>query len=601
MNENPIVPENNNNMENSNLQNEEIIDDLNPIKNTNLNVVPENTKQITSSINNNMNLNNMGIPQTQNFSQYNNISTPMTNVQQTPNTQNMQPNTMNNPIINNEIPIMENQNSISSAISQTETTNITSNNNTMEMPKETPKKSKKNLIIGLVIVVLVVLVLVFGFFYMRNPKKIFSSNLSKMYNNLLTLQKENKVLSNILNSKKVGMTSNIQIKLNDAQNITKDFSNIGFSLDYREDKDKKEGYLEIDSTLTNKKLISLETILKDNKAYIKLKDVMDKYYFTEYEFISILNNQNNEDYEYLLNILKKHILDNLKKEELKTKQVTEKINNKDEKLEKISLEIKEQLLNKIALGVLEEIKKDDKAINIILNILEGSEINKNDLLKEIDGIITSIKETTTNELLFTYSIYAKNHKDVLKQELNMENNIFEIYNYDNTIEVKYINILMTNCISNQSNIMINCIDDEPTETVLFQFKIIGNETNGEITGLFSTLSIIGKYTNDSVDLTLSDSSSSTEANLKINYNDNQISNTEYHYDMDIGVSILENNREMLKAEINMDSKISSDIEIPTSNTSNSKDIYQMTDEEQNEIMTKIMSIPVIQELIMKYS
>ena len=105
----------------------------------------------------------------------------------------------------------------------------------------------------------------------------------------------------------------------------------------------------------------------EGKVYFKIKDVMDKYYFTDYEFVSLFESLDNSDSKYILDIIKDSVLNNIKNEDLKQSNEDIVIDNKSLKTVKVSLNINDDLLIRIAKDIINKIENDDKALEILSN------------------------------------------------------------------------------------------------------------------------------------------------------------------------------------------------------------------------------------------
>ena len=433
--------------------------------------------------------------------------------------------------------------------------------------KITPRTIISSIIMLLLIILLVVLTL-----YVKNPKVILFKNISNIYNSLLENNNENTILKSILYNSNISISSKVIVNLNDEEK-----NNVVLNTKYIEDKEKKTGYLNIDSSISNEDLISLNSIMKDNKIYFKLKKLTEKYYYTDYKFVSILSNTTNDDIKYMLDIVKESITKNVKESEFIEEKTTIKINNKEEKVRKISFEITNKLISNIINDSLSEIKQDDKAMKILS---ENLEISINDLNQSIDGIIRDLNGNNSDSTSkIDYNIYVKGLNKVIKQELVIDTNSIEYYEYDNTKEMKLLSY-------NQS---------------FAEIKIIGNET-GKITGILDGLVLTGEYSQNKISLNLKPEG--------YTINDNKISfvieisetlnNNEYKNNIDLSCQIINEGINMLDVDVIIENTIKNE-EMPKIDISNSKDINQITEEEQTRITNKIMNIPLIQELMGTYT
>lgn len=445
----------------------------------------------------------------------------------------------------------------------------------VEINTQNAKKTKKiPIIICTVLLVLVIVVLFAVTLYIKNPKVILSQNITKLYNNLIDSKESNNILKNILNSNTVMADSNIEITLEDDANTFKDFNNIKFNTKYIEDKKAKEGYLTLDSSIANNDFISLDALLSDNKIYIKLKDVMDNYYYSDYKFTSLLSNSDNDDMKYILDIFKNNIIKNIENSNLTTKKDTIKINDKDTKVKKISLKINDKLINSIIKDSLNEFKNNSKAKKIII---ENLDISESDLNEFIDQSLKEINTTSGNQLNIYYNMYVKGLNKVVKQEISMDSYSLGYLEYNDTKEV-YMSVY------NQK---------------MLEIKISGDDSKGKITGSLSILKINGSYDKDKVNLTIEPQgfvSGENKITVELK-NKNASNNKEYKNECNMLIEVMEEGKKLFKVTAKITSNIKPDEKIPNIDINNSKDMNEITIEEQNEITEKILEIPGIKMLV----
>lgn len=462
--------------------------------------------------------------------------------------------------------------------------NVNDNNNNIEtqIPKETKKAKNKVLPIILSVIILVLIgILIFVTLYIRNPKVILSQNISKLYNSLLKNEQENPTLKAILNNDKVNVTSNVNVYLD---NKNDDYTRVKFlelNYDYTENKQEKRGYLNLESLLTGEEFINLDSLLQDNKIYFSLEDITNGYYFYNYEFTSLLSNKNNDDVKELLNIVKNNIIKNINNSNLTTKKTTIKVDNKDTKVRQISLTITNELINNIIRDSLAEIQNSPKAKDVLKNYLELDDNEINELISNMTKQINEPNKNmpATNQII--YNMYVKGLNKTVKQDIEIQNNVFEYYKYDETKEF--------NILSNNQNIL--------------GIKLIGSNNEGKITGIFSNLSITGDYKKGSINLALApqgSTSSENGINLSINTDSKEITkNEEYQDNIGIKLETPSSNGEMVEVNIEIINNTKVGNDIPDINVDGAKDINTITEEELEEIMNKILEIPVIKNLIEK--
>lgn len=439
-------------------------------------------------------------------------------------------------------------------------------------PDENPAKKKKGLIIGIIVGVLVLVLGVFAFFYFNNNSKlILSKNITKLYNDFLSSSQKNESLKNILSSNEVSANSDITLNLKDNTGTFGNINNFKASYQYIENKEDKKGSLNFESKLDNEDFINLDAAIKDSKLYYKIKDVMDKYYYNEYEFISLLSTSESDDIKYVLDIIKDNIINNINKSNLKESKEEIKINDKNTKVKKISLEITEELVNKIIKGTIDSIEKDDKAIDILS---ESFDIEKDELNKLLNTIKDSLNEETS-DIEFdkvTYNMYVKGLNTTVKQEIVIGEVSLEYYDYKNVKEFS---------VSSNSLKVFN-----------IKFE------NGQISGSMLTIAISGDYSDDKINLDIKSIDNSFELKITIENTEKDINkNKEYESNTNINATMLQETKEVFNLNLSLKSSLKNDVSVKDFDTSNSKNQSELTEEEQNEFIEKIQNIPVIKSII----
>ncbi len=456
------------------------------------------------------------------------------------------------------------------------------NNNNVKTDITSKKVRPKNKILPIVlsIVILILIgVLIFVTFYIRDSKVILSQNISKLYNSLLETKEENPTLKAILNNDKVSIESNMEINLDDESGYFDGLESLEFNYSYIEDKQAKKGYLDFESFITDEEFINLDSLLQDNKLYFNLKDITENYYFLDYEFVSLLSNKNNDDIKEILDIFKNNIIKNINNDNLTTENMTIKVDNKDIKTRKISFVITDKLINTIVGDSFVEIQNNESAKESLKDFLDVDDSEIDELISNTLKQIDESNEYTMPTSQIIYNMYIKGLNKTVKQEIIIENNTFEFSEYGETKEF--------NILSNNQNIL--------------GLKIIGNDEEGKITGIFSDLSLTGSYKTGNIELTLTPegtASSGNEMNLSIVTDDKEISkNEEYQNTLNLKFEVLTNNNKVLDFSLNTVSNIKVADEVPDIDVEGAKDINTITEEEQAEIMNKILEIPVIKNLV----
>ena len=147
--------------------------------------------------------------------------------------------------------------------------------------------------------------------------------------------------------------------------------------------------------------------LKDSKAYIMLKDVFDKYYYLNME-------SDSTDYVDAFKELKKSILKVVNEYFTDDKFTLTKDNNND----KISISLTGKDGATLVLKFYEEIKNNDKILGLFTDDDTSLDEVKSGLKEDIDNLKEEM-DSYSDEVVISYDIYLNKNK-LVKQELTFE-------------------------------------------------------------------------------------------------------------------------------------------------------------------------------------
>lgn len=269
-------------------------------------------------------------------------------------------------------------------------------------------KKKNNVLIIVIIVLLAIGVGVLGFIYGKKsitPKakfvKVMSNYLEK--NNIEDLEElfDGGYSVNTTNDFKISADNEevISGKLN-INNIHKD----------------NEQYTEI-SLGDGSDSLKGNVYLKDNKAYVKLNDVFDKYYYMNME-------SDSTDYVDAFKELKKSIVKVVNEYFTDDKFTLTKDSNND----KISISLTGKDGATLVLKFYEEIKNNDKILGLFTDDDTSLDEVKAELKEDIDNLKEEI-DSYSDEVVISYDIYLNKNK-LVKQEITIEDMVLTITGED---------------------------------------------------------------------------------------------------------------------------------------------------------------------------
>jgi len=267
--------------------------------------------------------------------------------------------------------------------------------------------------------------------------------------------------------------------------------------------------------------------LKDSKAYIMLKDVFDKYYYLDME-------SDSTDYVDAFKELKKSILKVVNEYFTDDKFTLTKDNNND----KISISLTGKDGATLVLKFYEEIKNNDKILGLFTDDDTSLDEVKAGLKEDIDNLKEEM-DSYSDEVVISYDIYLNKNK-LVKQELTFED------------------ITLT----------------------------ITGEESGDITLISAGTTIIsGTYSKDNLNLKISTDMDNAEFSI------NRQNITEDKISGDYKTTIkLTSGGSAIDVTINTNVKYDKSASIPNIDLSTAKSFDEITDNELEEIYSKLYPI-----------
>ena len=379
-------------------------------------------------------------------------------------------------------------------------------------------KKKNNVLIIIIILLLAICGGVLGYIYGKKsitPKakfvKVMSNYLEK--NNIEDLEElfKGNFTVNTTNNFKVNVDSEelVSGKLN-INNIHKD----------------DEQYTEI-SLGDGSDSLKGNVYLKDNKAYVKLNDVFDKYYYMDMK-------SDSTDYVDAYKELKNSAIKVIKEYFTDDKFTLTKDSNND----KISISLTGKDGATLVLKFYEEIKNNDKIFGLFTDEATSLDEVKAELKEDIDNLKEEM-DSYSDEVVISYDIYL-NKNTLVKQELAIEDMVLTIT----------------------------------------------GEDSGDITLISAGTTIVsGKYSKDNLNLKIS----TNMINAEFSINRQKITEDKISGDYKTTIK-LTSGRSTIDVTVNTNVKYDKSASIPNIDLSTAKSFDEITDNELEEIYSKLYPI-----------
>lgn len=401
-------------------------------------------------------------------------------------------------------------------------------------------KNSTNVIVSILIVILIALIGTTSYIVFKElntPKTMFLKTMNKYL-------ESNDLDNNILNISEL-FNSGATLKMDSNVNLnstTKKIFSGKLNLEFIDNPSEKKQYLNLTFDDNNNSVINLEGYLKDNQVFFTMKNIFDKYYYTDSEYIKMYDEKNQK----LINNLKNNILNSLN--DYFTNDMF--IQSKEENIQKISVSISDKDIANLLILILTNLKGDNS-----LSLFVTEDMTLDNLQNQIDEYINSLKESLdqqSDDKKYAYTIYLNGEK-LVKQEVILDS-------------IKLI---------------------------------IEGETSGNISLLNNDKEIVsGSYDKNKLNLKISDSNNNPY-NLTLTF-DNNITDNKMTANYNLVVKTIAEDEEV-ELKINTKLEITKESSIPQINISNAKNVKDISDEELVDIYTKLSEIPLLAPIFNMYT
>ena len=420
----------------------------------------------------------------------------------------------------------------------------------------------KNKIVPITMLIISIILIGMGVFlgYIQNQKKL------ALMGSIITLKEEmfDKLTIEKTSNQRENITGTLKVNINIPQNQNEmapsaikyyqNISNLNINYIYNKDLVTKQISLAANTTLYNEPLINVLFYNDENdEGYIYSEKLYDKYIgLGKTNILSSIQQEDSEDIKYILTKLKESISNNIEDTEILKEKTTILIDEKKEKVSKISIKYDNKILTEKVSKIVDELYNDEKAREI-LKIKQENIENKN-----IEKILEDLKE-------FEYVIYKSNEK-IIKYEINITNT------QSTKTSLIYINKKLPEIIVSENNKVKYKVQIESTDKVLnMTFLNNKNETIGTFSQDEKSKNL--DITHDTLNISLIEKKENNIFNTKLT-----ISNIKSQVEKTDVITVY------------LDGTISENADFSNINVTNKKFYNELTEEEQNQISNNITSI-----------
>jgi len=403
----------------------------------------------------------------------------------------------------------------------------------------------------------------FGVYVMNSSKYIFKTGLDRVFDFMLDKYSETEVLDydkfKLTTNNKVTMSA-VEVASVDGE-IYADIPNFNF-------------YVDVDSNVMNQEFVSLQTLVKDEKVYLKIKEVMENFYYENIEMSGELSDidykqikLSESEVELLFKYLKDSILKDLSDKDFDRKSETVVIENKNYKTTKIGLKITQKRLVKIIEEFLTSIANDKRAIQILQKF--DKTITKDD----IQEVIKSFKDMTaeaSNDEIFNFAFYVEGFGTLRRIEFTSPDNKTDSYATKAGVKLD----VHDNSYKNKTYLLAAYTGDTTVALVKIEYT---SKTKANLLLDVDTIKIEG---------TMDNSKNSQNIKLSLAYEGNNVGTLDYTYtivkeDKEYQMDVIVNVSSMV--EITSNNTLLLDEALPSIDIDDALPMEDMSEKEQAEI------------------
>ena len=422
--------------------------------------------------------------------------------------------------------------------------------------EQNKKQNRKVTLFACLLSFLSIGLLVFGFTLVSSDKVVMLqsiSNLSSRFNQALD--------SDSLLLDKISSSNNVGIRLNMNTNYQDSTSTL--LLDYLENKEDKKSRLDFTFSKENEKILDLDMSLYQKNLYFFIENITPSYYYTAFNYYSLLSSLSSSDSDKLLSLLKESVTDYIDNDSITSQKVNIPYHGKSKKVNKLTYQITNKTVYDILASFIHSVQTDTSLYNNVSSYLK---LSKEELDEKCNQLLTQIgKDNKT--VLYNYRVYYYGFNQIVSYELeDVTNKVVLKYQKDDK----------------------DILEVKKEDTVVLSINISKNKNQYDFEGFINSdkkYDFTGNIKNNTITVFYHDNEDSYQFSLTLK---KDIKDNSFSYDYDINVLL--NKVTVFISKINFTYYFNKKIE--DINYTNSTSISDITEEDFNTILEQLKNHPL---------
>lgn len=422
--------------------------------------------------------------------------------------------------------------------------------------EQNKKQNRKVTLFACLLSFLSIGLLVFGFTLVSSDKVVMLqsiSNLSSRFNQALD--------SDSLLLDKISSSNNVGIRLNMNTNYQDSTSTL--LLDYLENKEDKKSRLDFTVSKENEKILDLDMSLYQKNLYFFIENITPGYYYTAFNYYSLLSSLSSSDSDKLLSLLKESVTDYIDNDSITSQKVNITYHGKSKKVNKLTYQITNKTVYDILASFIHSVQTDTSLYNNVSSYLK---LSKEELDEKCNQLLTQIgKDNKT--VLYNYRVYYYGFNQIVSYELeDVTNKVVLKYQKDDK----------------------DILEVKKEDTVVLFINISKNKNQYDFEGFINSdkkYDFTGNIKNNTITVFYHDNEDSYQFSLTLK---KDIKDNSFSYDYDI--NLLLNKETVFTSKINFTYYFNKKIE--DINYTNSTSISDITEEDFNTILEQLKNHPL---------